>query len=177
MRPRPSTGEAQAQTVGSGSAARTIIPLAAPDYQVFEVTNRLIPAGTDWFSNGLVLGSVTLPAGAGALADLWFEVSAPLTGRDQLVLADATPGDVWNTAGWSVYLGYSPGGSPELETYTSLIETGNGDNHLGNFNLRELRHPPHGFRQRAERFFAIGTNGPTHADITIVRARAAFLVI
>jgi hypothetical protein len=91
MRPRPSTGEAQAQTVGSGSARRTIIPLAAPGYQVLEVTNLLVPAGTNWSGTPHTLGSFEIPVGSFLIAfDLYLETTAPV-GDDQITLSASVP--------------------------------------------------------------------------------------
>jgi hypothetical protein len=59
------------------------------DYQVFEVTDLLIPAGTDWSANGHVLGTVTYSRARLPTAKMFISVDSVAAG-DSLYLAPCT---------------------------------------------------------------------------------------
>lgn len=129
------------------------------DYQVFEITDLTIPAGTDWSSAAHVFGSAVLPA-SGAVSWVRTLELAAAPGASTVTLrcdgngfalvtaTSVTGTDLWNE---------------RTTTFSSLAFADPAD-------TEAAIHGPISFAAQ------ILTDGPTAADITIVRARVAFLV-
>jgi hypothetical protein len=141
------------------------------DYQVFEVTNLTIPAGTDWSDTPHAFDPVTLPVGRGAI----------ILSLDLELAAVPSP----DLVDFAINV-------EDPEVSISIV----GSILVGSDNpttqrLSEPRYAAAGVYPRgvellsstATSFVPIvwaanaDFDGPTTADITIVRARASFLVI
>jgi hypothetical protein len=166
--------------------------------QVFEVSDLLIPSGTDWSGLGHALGSFEVDVAAGHAFKVFLEVDAPVGADDIFVTISDDPdysqasamtevhvtgaSDVWNLANnLFIYgvenglLGAGPtaaladiqalGWYSELGTYFRTSNSGGS----------RATHVSAGGPVTV--YADLHTSGPTAADITVVRARAAFLVI
>lgn len=139
--------------------------------QVFEVTNLTIPAGTNW-SAGHELGTLTLDGQPGVLVATYLELAA-------------TPVDILQFAAFNV-LNYNTFDYSVPATLGVQVALGGTDRWTGFIGVENLDDANHGFGlgpKSAPATFPktlhVGfiTSGPTTADIIVVRARAAFLVI
>lgn len=161
--------------------------------QVFEVTDLLVPAGTDWSNLGHHFGQVTIVSGGSMFCSMVLVLDAPLDpeGADELWFAAASGGPDWatNSARYKIELpgitgtevwGFS-------STFVPIYNPNVANNALADDTEFRLNLDPY---QRAgggidfaappeDAILDIGlwSNAPFTSDITIVRARAAFLVI
>lgn len=123
--------------------------------QVFEVTNLPIPAGTDWSTDPHQIGSLNHNAIQGCLYALYIELAEPV-GDNGLEISVPFMG-----------LGAALDGSADPSSKSALAQ--------GVLTALSTSASSN-YADRAEAV-VIDTFGPTATDITVVRARAAFLFI
>lgn len=130
-------------------------PYQAPSaFQDIEVTNLLVPTGTDWVTVPHTIGEFDWPVGKGLILSLSLEVSAPPAVGDQILFEVDTP-DIGDTVGGYLMVSSATG----LFVQTGAVFGG----------------PPHPELTQWEAH--LFTNRVLTAPITVVRARAAFLTI
>lgn len=152
---------------------------------VFEVTDLPIPAGTDWSVTLHEIGSLTVHWWEKLIFKLYVELAEPpadfltlgitdtldRSAANYVAAAGATPGSqIWDYATNALAQGSSsPPGSLANFLHQEDVLTGS----QGALFPDQAVAPPASQLLHV----VLGTNSPTTADITVVRARAAVLVL
>jgi hypothetical protein len=138
---------------------------------VFEVEDLLVPAGTDWSTDGHVLGTVDVEAGQFVIGTFYLELEALPQSDDEIGLAEwPTPGEAYNSNDFGVSLS-AANDSPVVR----LWKTGN----LVPATNMLLGGADDQSSPGSAGSVTVGlySAGPTSEDITVVRARASFLLL
>jgi hypothetical protein len=131
-----------------------------PNYQVFDVTNLVVPPGTAWQDDDYVVGTLELPSGRTFLLDLYIECDSAATVNNRMGIYVAEEG-----AG-----PFDSAQIPEGRYWRSNSDYGN----VGDYGPASTSPMPDTLTWTV----TITVSAPPTVDpITIIRARAAFLVI
>lgn len=131
--------------------------------EVFEVTDLLIPAGTDWRHEGHVLGQIELGPFAEVHASFSLALQDPPAGTEDIVLAAIDGADYGPASEWiSVNIG-NPDRFSRYATATLV------DDNVANAGAA--------VPGSTTLYVGLYTDHVITQDITVIRARAAFLVI
>jgi hypothetical protein len=173
-----STGHSQEVAAAQGTAlwvdVTSDLGSGGSSAQVFAVSDLTIPAGTDWSTTGHVLGTVDLDPGASTLFTLYLELSAPLTDGDVIYIGEwPTPGNASGSNDYSVRIGSAdtPKVVSQMFGWRNLPNLGLNPG-VNASETRTTITAPGGTQQ-----VGLFNDGASTHDITVVHARAVFLIL
>jgi hypothetical protein len=181
-----STGHAQEVAAAQGTALWVDVTSdlggglpTGMDYQVFEVTNLAIPSGTNWKTVMHKLGDISISPGRNLQMSFYLETAAPVPFGNRIDLgASIDPADAYNGEFFQASISSHSSDPDSSATVARYYATRTGDGWTPTVNTV----PDPGYSYDVG-VLAMGVDadaapaGATNADITIVRARFAALVI
>lgn len=145
--------------------------------QVFEVTDLLIPSGTDWHA-GHAIGTFALPARTGMVVSLALDLASPLPATGEILAVEAWGPELDASQAAFTYGYLSTDELPGALRYrygavSSDLGTSWNTSHFVAVSAEPTTDDPGTVHVG---FVTSGGTPPTE-DITVVRARASFLVV